>query len=537
MQGLALCWPLVFLGPLHLLTLPPTPAVATGLYGSGLQVSSLLMKTAAAPMTALPRLRHLSRLVALLLLPALVLPAPLARADGLPELGDSAGSELTLQTEKKLGQQIMNEIRKDPSYLDDPEVEAYLNRLGGRLAAASSDPGIGFYFFPIDDRMINAFAMFGGYIGVNTGLLLAAQSESEVAGVLAHEVSHVTQRHLARGMAASKNLSIAAMAAMAVAILAARSNAQVASAAVASAGAGMTQGQLGFSREFEREADRIGFQTLEKAGFDVQGMSSFFTRLQQATRVYENNAPAYLRTHPLTVERISDMQNRAQEARYRQVPDSLDFHLVRAKLRANLGTPGEAVQDFQHLLAEGKAPQIGAAYYGLAVAQARQKNWTQAEKALQAARQQRLSSPMLDRLSAELKLAQGDVAGGLALYREAMQHFPQNTALLLGRCRALLDNRKSDEVLGLVTPLLQLRRSDARLYRLQAEAYAMKGKTALQHRAQAEVYALEGQTGEAIEQLELAQRLPDLNFYEQSSLDARLRELKRQRQEEMQQKK
>jgi predicted Zn-dependent protease len=176
--------------------------------------------------------------------------------------------------------------------------------------------------------------MFGGFIGVNTGTLLTAQSESELAGVLAHEISHVMQNHLARQIAREKQSSIATMIAMAVGVLAARSNSQVASAAIASAQAASIQAQLAYSRDFEREADRLGFQTMTKAGYDVRGMGDFFGRLQQAGRVYENNAPVYMRSHPLTLENDLRHAEPGAGCPYRQVADSLDFHLVRAKLRA-----------------------------------------------------------------------------------------------------------------------------------------------------------------------------------------------------------
>ena len=208
---------------------------------------------------------------------------PLRAAD-LPELGDAASNELSLALEKKIGQQIMNEIRwREPSYLDDPDIENYLNQLGGRLVAASDDPGMGFQFFAIDDPSINAFAMPGGFIGVHTGLILSAQTESELAGVLAHEISHVTQRHIARQVFQSKKLSMASMLAMGLALLAARSNPQAAGAAITATQAGAISAQLAFSRDFERESDRLGFDTLQKAGYDVRGMSGFFERLQQST--------------------------------------------------------------------------------------------------------------------------------------------------------------------------------------------------------------------------------------------------------------
>ncbi|MBN8464750.1 MAG: M48 family metalloprotease, partial [Dechloromonas sp.] len=166
-------------------------------------------------------------------------------ADDLPELGDVASNELSLATEKKIGQKIMDEIRwREASYLDDPDVENYLNQLGARLVAVGNDPGMGFQFFAIDDMSINAFAMPGGYIGVHVGLLLAAQTESELAGVLAHEISHVTQRHIARQVYQSKQLSMASMVAMGLSLLAARSSPQGTMAAISTTQAGAISAQL-----------------------------------------------------------------------------------------------------------------------------------------------------------------------------------------------------------------------------------------------------------------------------------------------------
>jgi predicted Zn-dependent protease len=465
------------------------------------------------------------RLTALALSCALAL-SPL-HADELPELGDSASSDLPPATEKKIGQQIMHEIRwRDPSYLDDPDVESYLNQIGDRLASASSDPGIGFYFFPVNDTSINAFAMPGGFIGVNTGLILASQTESELAGVLAHEVSHVTQRHIARQISKEKQLSAASMLGMAVALLAARSSSQVATAAIVGGQASAVSAQLAFSRDFEREADRAGFETLSKAGFDTRGMSNFFERLQRAGRVYENNAPVYMRTHPITGERISDMQNREHLVAYRQVPDSIDFQFVRARLRAMQGTPGEAVKDFQALVKDKKFPSEAAAHYGLAVALSRTRDWAGAEREVQEAKKYKIATPMLDRLLAEARLGQEDADGGLALYRDAMARYPLNYGLAYGYGAALIAHRRYQEGLAFAERRLQSYPQDVRLHKLKAESHAALGQRAQQHRSLAEVYALQGQTPAAVEQLQLAQRAGDANFYELSAIDARLRELK-----------
>jgi len=457
----------------------------------------------------------------------------LQAANDLPELGEAASEELSLAAEKRIGQQIMNDIRwREPSYLDDPEIEGYLNQLGGRLAAACSDPGIGFYFFPINDPTINAFAMPGGFIGVHTGLILAAQSESELASVLAHEIAHVTQRHIARQLQREKQMSMASLLVMGLALLAARSNTQMASAAMASSQAGSIQAQLSFSRQFEREADRMGFETLQKAGFDVRGMSGFFQRLLRATQAYENNAPVYLRTHPLNVERISDMQNREQRVRYKQVPDGLDFHFVRAKLRALKGNAGDAVKDFQVLVQDRKYPSEAASRYGLAIALLRQRDWAGAEQQVLAAKKLRAASPMLERAYAESRIGQGDAIGGLKIYQEAIARHPHNAALFYAYGDTLIAQQRFNESLKLAEEQLRFAPRDIRLHHLLARSYAALGRASQNHRIMAESYALQGQTLAAIEQLELAQHAPDANFYEQSVIDARLRELKRRRLEE-----
>src|SRR5258705_3710804 len=297
---------------------------------------------------------------------------PRASAQSLPELGDTSGALLSPSLERKIGEQAMREIRlREPSYLDDPELTEYVNEVGRRIVAASPGARQDFEFFMVRDNTVNAFAMPGGFVGVNTGLLLAAQTESELAGVLSHEVAHVTQHHLARLLGKQEQMSIPTLAAVILGILAARSRPDVTQAVIAGASAANVQSQLNYTRDFEREADRIGFQYLQQAGFDASAMGTFFERMQKATRLYENNAPAYLRTHPLTSERIADMQNRAQDSVYRQSPDSVEFHLARAKLFAQQGTPREAVAQFDGLLREHRYADEAGPPYRLASALAR----------------------------------------------------------------------------------------------------------------------------------------------------------------------
>jgi predicted Zn-dependent protease len=315
------------------------------------------------------------------------------------------------------------------------------------------------------------------------------------------------------------------MAALAVAILAARSNSNVSAAAIAAAQAGAIQSQLNFTREHEREADRIGLQIMEKSGFDVHAMPVFFERLQKATRIYENGAPSYLRTHPLTYERIADIQSRIENVPFRQVPDSLEFQLVRARLAAVEGNPREAVANFDRMIEERKFSSEAAARYGLVVALLRLGDKGRARKEIAALQGLKSKSPMIDALAAQTLIAGGEVEKGLATYRDALRVNPSRRALVYGYATALISVNKSADAVQFLNDRVDGRPADPQLYEFQARAYTAMGKRLLQHRALAEVYALRGNLPAAIEQLQIAQKAGDGDFYQKSSVEARLKEL------------
>jgi len=464
-------------------------------------------------------LRHLVLLIPLLSLPAVL-------ADGLPDLGEASQSGFSPQTERRIGEAIMVDVHHDRSLVDDTELTDYLNNLGYRLVASSEGNRQDFEFFVLRDSTLNAFALPGGYIGVHTGLILAAQSESELAAVLAHEIAHVTQHHLARIIAKQEQSMVTTLAALAVAILAARSSPQMANAAMATAQATSIQTQLDFTREHEREADRIGIQTLAQAGFDPRGAVSFFERLQKSSRLYEYNAPEYLRTHPITSERIADLQNRLENKPYRQVPDSLEFQLVRAKLRADEGTPQQAIAHFEEALREKKYSSEAASRYGLAVALLRAKETARAEQELAQLRKAAAPNAIIENLSARIKVAAGSQDAALAQYQTALRSFPNHRALVYGYAEALLQNRHGNDALKLVGNRLRRFPNDSRLYELQAQGYAMQGKMLLSHQAQAEAYTRQGNLVAAIEQLQLGLKTGDGDFYQLSIAEARLKALR-----------
>ena len=475
-------------------------------------------------------------LITLTIWPLLVL------ADELPDMGDASQGALSPQQERQIGEQSMLQIRADNSYLDDTEVYAYLNQLGYQLVANSNDPAQEFEFFALNDNTINAFALPGGFIGVNTGLILSAESESELASVLSHEIAHVTQHHLARMVAGQKFDSVGAMAAIAVAILAARSNPDAAQIALIGAQAGSIQRQLNFTRTHELEADRIGLTTLQKADFDTRAMPLFFERLQKSTRLLDNSLPSYLRTHPITSERIADIASRVQQTPYRLVADNLNFQLVRAKLRATLSDSQEAAAYFTAALGTQKHGNQTAQRYGLALTLLKSGQTDRAEKEFLPLNEQVLQNPMIATLAGQIKRAQIIRAGSIkqrgsinqtskqdknlfTFYRNATQNFPQHRALSYDYAELLLEDKRFEDTLKLLNDQVADHPNDPRLYELQARAYAALGKPQEEHHALAYVYALHGNLLAAIEQLELA-KLAGKDYYQLSIIESELKQFK-----------
>jgi predicted Zn-dependent protease len=456
---------------------------------------------------------------------ALALPAA---AQTLPDLGDAAASDLPAQVERRIGEAIVRDLRlRDPAWLDDPEIADYLNGLGARLAAAAPGARQDFEFFAVRDASINAFALPGGFIGVHTGLVTASENESEVASVLAHEMAHVTQRHIARLLAAEKQAQLPTLAALAAAILLGRSRPDLAGGIAAAAQAGAVQASLGYSRDFEREADRIGFQTLAGAGFDVRAMPAFFEKMQRYMRIADNPAvPSWLRTHPVTTERIADAQGRAESLPYRQHADSLEYHLVRARIRADAGDAGEAAAWFATLLREGRHANEAAARYGLAQARVRAGDAKGALAEVARLRATGAASWMVETLEARARAAAGDPEGALAVLRAALARYPQRRPLLYAALELLQQLGRHAEAIALAAEPARLYPRDARLQQARARSYAALGRRLLAHQAQAEYYVLLGSLPAAIEQLELAASAGDGDFYEQSVVEARLKALR-----------
>jgi predicted Zn-dependent protease len=478
----------------------------------------------------------------------------------LPNLGDTERQELSPLMERKLGEQIMYEIRSNKDYLDDAPILEYLNELGNKLVAAHpgsrGEAGFDYGFFAVRDNQLNAFALPGGFIGVHSALLLAAQNESELASVLGHEIGHVAQRHIARQLGQQKTDALIPLAAMVLAALAMKSSPDVAMG-VMMGGQGLAiQRQLNFGRDAEREADRVGFQIMGEAGYDTSGMVGFFQRMQTAGRNYSDNVPAYLLTHPLTTERIADIQARIREQPYRQRADSLSFHLVRARARVlqdeSAQGLAESIRTFQELLLQDNRQQKTAGQYGLAFAMLKKGDFAAAQSWLDKARatvnappppgtlgvaRQDAAPTVFINLALDIKLAQESnapmIAAALAEAESAHLKYPLSRGIVHQYAKAMIVSGKLEEAVRFLRDQVQQYREEPEGFDLLAEAYAKQGKIALQHMALAESYMLQGGMLAAIDQLGLARKAADASFYDQSQIDAREREFKQRRKEAM----
>ncbi|QVQ24564.1 M48 family metalloprotease [Achromobacter deleyi] len=464
-----------------------------------------------------------------------------AQPVGLPSMGAASAAELSPMLERSLGEAIMSQGRRDPTYVDDSELSQYLTTMGRKLAAFAPGAVPEVEMFGVRDPEINAFAMPGGFIGVNTGLIVSSGSESELAAVLAHEIGHVVQRHIARGMTQQNQNSMVMLASLAGALLAALAggggNLAVGVAAFGQAAA--INRQLGFSRDAEREADRAGLQMLTKAGYDADGMSQMFSRLMNASRLNEGaGGGSWASTHPLSIERMSDVQNRVRSMPPSRHVDSDDFWYVRAKMRVvqgrdavSLRSAGQQLQDEAQALS---GVRQSAAYYGLALQAYQRNNLAEAERYWNLASADGRSSPQLAKLSVDIALARKDYPRALSLAQAATKRWPDQRALGIAYAQALQGNgRHADAQDYLRAKIKQWGSDEPSLYQMLAQSEERNGKPVQARRDLARYYVMTGAFAAAESQLQQARGL-STDFYEQSQIDVQIKEVKDRLAEERQ---
>ncbi len=469
----------------------------------------------------------------------------------LPDLGDSSSAALSPTDEKLLGARIMRDIRRDPDYSKDPVFYDYLNTIGQHLIATAKKQGIAglegegsflinFELFGVRDKSINAFALPGGYIGVHTGLIVSAETESELASVLGHEIGHVTQKHIARMFGQQGTNSMIALASIILAVVAASRNPNAAQGLAMGGQALAIQNQLAYSRDAEREADRVGFQILQAGGFDVKGMPDFFHRMQRANSIMESGVPGYVRSHPLTTDRIADMQDRVRGLSKPKVNSSVEFYLLksRARLIQTISSSNypELKQLYESLARKGDPIKQLEGNYGLALLSLKQQKITEAESYLQKSKvlmqtvsaqgsPVQRSSLSLESTAIDILFAKGQHAEGLKQIAQIKATYPQSRSLNILTIEGQLKTRQYEQAINWLKTQTRAQPENSIWWDLLARAYSQAGKKALSHAALAEKYVADGAWIGGIEQMRLAKLAGDADFYQSSEIDARARQI------------
>ena len=469
----------------------------------------------------------------------------------LPDLGDSSSAALSPTDEKLLGERIMRDIRRDPDYSRDPVFYDYLNTIGQHLIATAKKQGIAglegegsflinFELFGVRDKSINAFALPGGFIGVHTGLIVSAETESELASVLGHEIGHVTQKHIARMFGQQGTNSMIALASIILAVVAASRNPNAAQGLAMGGQALAIQNQLSYSRDAEREADRVGFQILEAGGFDVQGMPDFFHRMQRANSIMESGVPGYVRSHPLTTDRIADMQDRVRGLSKPKVNSSVEFYLLKARARLIQTTSSsnypELKQLYESLARKPEPIKQLEGNYGLALLSLKQQKITDAESYLQKSRvlmqtvsaqgsPVQRSSLSLESTAVDILFAKGQHAEGLKQIAQIKATHPHSRSLNILTIEGQLKTRQHEQAINWLKTQTRAQPENSMWWGMLARAYSQAGKKALSHAALAEKYVADGAWIGGIEQMRLAKIAGDADFYQSSEIDARARQI------------
>jgi len=500
-----------------------------------------------------------------------------ARAQGvrLPDIGSSAGQMLTPTEERAYGANMLHELRGLALVLDDPLLDDYIATLGYRLVAHSDKPDRGKYtFFVVRDKAINAFAAPGGYIGVNAGLITTADDESELAAVLAHEIAHITQKHLLRAFEDAQKTTLPIALAMLGALIATQGASGDAAEAVLATGTSlMQQRQINFTRQDEAEADRVGIQTLARSGFKPEAMADFFGRMDRAIRpgFDESDIPSLLRTHPVSTSRISDAKARALGIQKELGKTSVDAHEIDlTNVLPSLAPPKPAADDLSALptvRVVAPANRRGSDYfafmrervrvlssdqpgalvgyyadslrkrpdfetpanrygYALALLQDRQPDEARTEL-----------KPLLERepdnLALNLARARADLDAGhrgeaVARYAELDRRTPQSRPIVLAYAQALVldgDKASARKAQDLLRPVMAEEEENPEIYRAFARACELAGDTVRAGEAHADAAILNGRAMDALTQLKELTKRKDLDYYQRARIEARIAEL------------
>ncbi len=432
----------------------------------------------------------------------------------LPEIGASGFSALSIEKERQIGDIMMRQLRASQPLINDPILIEYINDLGNRLVRNAEDVNYSFEFFLINNKELNAFAFFGGHVGIHGGLVTAADTESELASVIAHEISHVTQRHLARRMAAQERTQPLTMAGLLTGVLLTLVNPSVGMAALTTSVAASTQLGINYTRGNEKEADRVGIALLANSGFNPMGAPNFFVKMAEKYR-YQSKPPAMLLTHPLPESRITDARIRAQNLPPRADIPSLAFELTKARLIARYeGNPRDNIKKFKRIIDKNQYVLKPAALYGLAISHYENKDYQQAEKILLALRKTDRNNLFYVDVLADTYIGLEKFEQAITMMAELDLLMPNNQVVALNYANVLSQAKKYQEAELILQDFIILNQDNFIANDLLTTIYQKQDKLALMHATKAEVYALLGAYSKAIDELQTG-----YNFVEDSPID------------------
>ena len=476
--------------------------------------------------------RWFALLPGLLAWAGLVLPVPLAAQQApaqeqLPEMGTAGGSALSLEDEYRLGRMVMRGLRESGQLVDDPEIGEYLQSVGLRLSSLAQEGNRSFNFFLVKDPAINAFALPGGFIGIHSGLLMETANESELAGVLSHEIAHVTQRHIARRLESQSRTSLVSAAAMLAAILLGSVAGGNASMGAVSAVQGLTaQQQINFTRENEYEADRVGIGTLAAAGFDPNAMPSFFDTMGRRTQLGPNGMPELLRTHPVTSARIAESKGRASQYPPVDPGESLSYSLMKERVRVLTTPAGLDPREYYESTIENEPDASIAQIYGRALAQVMAGDPASAIPALEKLRANRTDVLQFHTALGQAQLAAGDVRGALATLEKARELAPRNVPVTMRYAEALMRSSRPKRAHEVLLDLFNNVPPTQEQIRQTAMAANAAGDVADAYSYMAEYHLMSADLPLAMNQLELALSVPNITEVQRRRYLARLNELR-----------
>ncbi|OBT11334.1 peptidase M48 [Shewanella sp. UCD-FRSSP16_17] len=461
---------------------------------------------------------------------SLILTAGVAKSfanNDLPDLGTAAVNTFSLEKEMIYGDAYMRVIRSSAPVISDPVLNQYLSELGNKLVAHATGVKTPFYFFLLRNDEINAFAFFGGHVGVHTGLFLHADTESELASVLAHEITHVTQRHLARSLEAQDKSSTATIVGMLGAILLTIAAPQAGMAALATTQALSTQARINFTRLHEREADRIGMQILADAGFDPNGASDFFSKLAIRYR-FTSTPPQMLLTHPLPESRITDARNRAAQYPHRYIPDQLNYQLAKARIQVRFSNYSDqaAMSLFDDQLRKKTYTFKSAAEYGKALALFRVKRFDEAEQIIDKLLEQDKNNLFYIDTKTDLLAQKDDYDEAIAMLNHHLKLKPTSSVIAANLANIYVEADQPRKAIPLLEDLIFLDKQNTLPYQIMTQAYRKLGNKALEHYSNAEAMALAANYDGAIDQLNYAYRHSEGQALQIARIEARIRQFR-----------